>query len=660
LWENRKEDVLKSRKFQPWLLLGIIALISVTACRPQTVTEVSTTPVLPTDIPATPTATPEPARSLIVCVGEEPLTLYPYGSDSRSMWSILEAIYDGPIDTLNFESQAVILKEIPSLENGAAVTQPVTVTAGEMVLNTQGQVVPLIAGTQILPAGCQDSSCALTWDGKSELQMTQLSLTYTLLDGLLWSDGQPLSMADSVYSFNLAADPATPVSQYYVERTASYSDSSATSLTWAGVPGFYTQHFGDLFWMPLPEHAWQGKSAAELLTDPTATQKPIGWGPYQVQEWVAGSHIELVPNPNYFRAAEGLPVFDSLVYQFLGTTADSNLKALEIGECDLIDSTVALDEQLTDVVEKSNLGEFKAYFGQGPEWEHLDFGIVPATYADGIQASTDRPDWFGDLRMRQAFAYCIDRQTIADRYFVNRSAVPTSFFPPTHPLFDESLSLIPYDVNQGVALLEEMGWIDEDQNPSTPRVASGVTNVPDGTPLSLNYFTTQSDLRVLVSMDVRDSLAGCGIELKVQNILPSELYAAGPDGVLFGRAFDLAQFTWQSGRDNPCYLYSSGQIPNEANMWVGTNITAYQNPEYDQACVLAQQDQPMDQDSFTAANQTTQQIFSEDLPVLPLYYQLKIGASRQDFCGLESLDVSARSMLWAIEAYNYGADCPNS
>jgi peptide/nickel transport system substrate-binding protein len=64
---------------------------------------------LPTATPAalvTPTASPTPLPSptptalpkvLTICVGQEPNTLYPYGGTSRSMWSVLEAIYDGPV-----------------------------------------------------------------------------------------------------------------------------------------------------------------------------------------------------------------------------------------------------------------------------------------------------------------------------------------------------------------------------------------------------------------------------------------------------------------------------------------------------------------------------------------------------------------------------------
>ena len=637
-------------------ILFIIFTFLLSACQPETQpTEVSqaatptTQEVLPTDIP-----TPEPPSSLIICIGDEPLTLYPYGGNSRGMWSILEAIYDGPIDSVDFAYEPVILEKIPDYESGDAKKETIPVAAGEKIVDASGNVAVLLQGTRYLPAGCYDESCAVEWDGQTPVEMEQLTLRYQLKPGILWSDGEPITAQDSIFSYEISIDPATPANTYFIDRTFSYTAIDELQTEWVGIPGFITPLLGDLFWMPFPDHVWGELSAEELLTAELSTQKPLGWGPYQIDSWVPGSHIELSKNTNYFRIEEGLPKFDKLVFKFLGPNADSNLKALEINECDFVDDSVELDQQLVDVVERSNLGDIKAYFGQGPEWEHLDFGIVPSSYDDGYQFDVDRPDWFGDARMRTAIAYCSDRFTIANRYFVNRSSVPASFLPPSHPAYNNDLTTIPYDVDMGIALLEQMGWVDHDENPTTPRISAGVLNVPDGTPLVLDYITSQSELRQMVSTDLAQSLMTCGIEIVVQNLNPTELYAPGPDGVLFGRNFDLAQFTWQSGKTNPCFLYSSSQIPNAGNLWVGTNVTGYQNESYDLACQQAQQATFDDSE----AHAEVQRIFNEDLPVLPLYYQLKIAASRPDFCGFDTLNVGGRSILYGVEGFGYGENCP--
>ena len=72
-----------------------------------------------------------------------------------------------------------------------------------------------------------------------------------------------------------------------------------------------------------------------------------------------------------------------------------------------------------------------------------------------------------------------------------------------------------FDVSAANALLQQAGWQDTDDNPSTPRLARGVKNVPDGTPLELNYITTGAAQRVQVSTIVADSLAQCGIKVNV-------------------------------------------------------------------------------------------------------------------------------------------------
>ena len=73
-------------------------------------------------------------------------------------------------------------------------------------------------------------------------------------------------------------------------------------------------------------------------------------------------------------------------------------------------------------------GSAAGYFPEpGAAWEHIDFGIEPASYDDGYQPAFDRPDLFGDARLRQAFALCIDRQRIVDTVLDGLSAVPDSY-----------------------------------------------------------------------------------------------------------------------------------------------------------------------------------------------------------------------------------------
>jgi len=637
------------------LVTAILTLLA--ACQPNAVlTPTAVATGNPTQTPIPPTATPEP-RSLVICLGQEPSTLYMYGSSSKAMWSVLEAVYDGPIDTRQFGAQPVILSTLPDFSNGDAVFQPVDVKPGDIIVNARGELAALSVGERVFPAGCHGEDCAVDYDGASLLQMDQLSLTYRLLPNLKWSDGSPLTAGDSVFSFNVSNSPDTPVTRGNLDRTSGYTALDDVTVQWVGLPGFVPTRLEAMFWSPLPAHALQDIAPADLLTTQAAAVKPLGWGPYQITEWVKGDHITLAKNPNYFRAAEGLPVFDTLVYRFLGEPADNNIQALITNECDVVDQTSLLDEQLEEILDLQNDGKLKAVIVEGAEWEHLDFGILHSSYDDGYIWYTDtRQDIFSDVRVRRAFAYCTDRQKVVDELLLGQSSVPGGFYPQGHPLYQADLTALPYDPAQGIALLEEVGWKELDGDTATPRTAEGMTTVAQGTPLVINYITTQAPMRVKMAEIFKASMQACGIQLNVQTVQPGELYAAGPDGPLFGRKFDLAQFAWEAGLNPPCKLYESSQIPSAANNWLTVNVVGYNNPQFDAACQAVRNLRPGDAQGLADASASVQQLFADDLPSLPLYFRIKMAISRPDFCGLE-VDPTARSAMWNLEYFNYGEGC---
>jgi peptide/nickel transport system substrate-binding protein len=649
------------------LLFGLGVLMAGCRGQPSPVLATATTP--PVFTPAAPTAAtttaaarpsatpvpPTPApKSLVVCLGEEPKSLYLYGPNSIAAWNILEAVYDGPIDWRGYSAQAVILEKIPSLAGGDAVVAPVSVQKGDEVVDVSGNLVTLVAGIKVSPAGCRQDSCATAWDGKSELKMDQLSVTFKLLSGLLWSDGQPLTAADSVYSFNLAAHPATPTSKFATDRTLSYTARDDRTVQWVGVPGYLDPRPLTGFWLPLPMHLWGATQPADLLQADISAVQPVGWGPYSIVEWTRGDHLTLQKNPNYFRAKEGLPHFDTLVYRFIGTRSGSALNALQAGECDLVDRTARLDEQLPALLELQNNQKAQAFTAAGPEWEVIDFGIKPAAYDDGYKAG-DRPMLFSDPRLRQAVALCIDRQAINAKLLSGQSPVIDSYLPAQHPLYDPAVAHYAFDPAAGGLLLDEAGWKDTDNNPATPRVASGMQGVPPGTPLVVNYWTTQAPLRKLAADMVVQSLAQCGIEAKLAAYAPGELFAPGPDGLIFGRKFDLVQFSWESSLQPPCFLYRSDHIPAAVNYWVGENIGGYSSPAYDEACSAGLRSLP-GLPGYAEANAKAQELFSQDLPGIPLYWLVKAAAARPGVCGF-SLDPSARSDLADLETLNVGPNC---
>ena len=332
------------------------------------------------------------------------------------------------------------------------------------------------------------------------------------------------------------------------------------------------------------------------------------------------------------------------------------ISELTAGRCDILDPSIHLDTQIALLQQMQQSGEARASFAQGPAIEWLGLGIRPASYDDGYNTLKGaRQDILGDPRTRQAIALCLDRQRVTDTVLYGQSSVPLSFVPPDHPLYSGIVPAYKFDPNAGMQLLEQAGWKDLDGNPDTPRQAVSVKNVSAGTSLMLNYYLTPTLQHRQTVEILSQSLAQCGIGTKVQYYDQNELFTPGPAGALFGRHFDLAEYGLATDSiEPPCDWFLSNEIPNAINNWVGTNVTGFQNADYDTACHNARLALPGEQ-SYKDQYQQVQATFAAELPAIPLYFRLKVGAARADICHFD-LDPTANP-LWNVEAFDKGQDC---
>ncbi len=626
------------------IITFIFLLFWIIAC--QAITNQSTI----TPSPVTESGTP---RKLTICLGYEPESLYLYNTSSQSAWAIWEAIYDGPIDTLHFSSVSVILEKMPSFADGDAYFQPIEVKAGDEVIDIYGNPVKLVKDVLIYPHGCSSNNCALNWDGESELQMDQLFLSFKLISGIRWSDGQRLTAQDSIYSFQVASDTSTPNDKRTIQQTAKYSATDDRTIVWAGKPGFLTQEFQNYFWLPLPKHIWSKYSPEELLTAQESSKLPMGWGPYVIQEWQVGQFIRLTKNTNYFRAEEGLPKFDELIYRFINVQGDANITAVVKYKCDFVNQTTLMNDQtnmLDYLLNYYRNPQIRVPIGYGPKIEYLIFN----TNSSGNQNSTTFR-FLKDQSLRKAISSCIDRNEINRIFFDKLTKIPLTYAPPGHPYYTKDLESIEFDPDKSQSQLENLGWKDTDRNPNTPRVSLGVANIPDGTPLKIHYITDKSEFTISIAENISQSLAKCGIMVELTHYAENEYLA--PEGPFWQSDFDLAQFAWITGKVPPCFLFSSPsqQLLGDQSFTLSYNVGQYSNPEFDALCKVSLE--PL----ITPENQLIlqakmQEIINRDLPVLPLFTHLQIDVARRDFCPYE-LDISARSDLWNIESMDHNSDC---
>jgi peptide/nickel transport system substrate-binding protein len=583
-----------------------------------------------------------PKKTLVVCIGQEPDSLYLYGTNMTAAAHVQTAVYDAAslpfaTDSGNFAYQATITEKLPSLADGDAVIQSVTVKAGDKIIDDTGAVAELAAGMMYRPTGCASSDCAVEYDGSSEVQMDQMVVTFKIMDDVTWADGEPVKASDSVYSFNLNMDPDSPTATRYTgERTASYVATDAKTVVWTGLPGYRDSVYMGNIWIPLPEHQLGEMSALDLVTAEASSRTPMGYGPFTIIEWQSGDHI--TAHRNYYYYKEGLPKVDQVVFRFIGEDPNAAIAAALAGDCDILTQDISMDSVLDLLLEKEASGELAPQLVPGTLYEHIFFGVNPV---EGYGS----PDFFEDARTRRAIGMCLDRQSVVDELYAGRTELLATYVPSIHPLFNTDTAPVPYDPAGGQALLEEAGWIDEDGDGI--REAHGVLNVEDGTPFSFTLSSTTAALRVAAMQVFQQNLAACGVDMIMGNISADELFMEGEEGPLSGRHFDAALFAFGTGVEPACTLFLSTEIPNADNGWVGQNYAGYVAPDYDVICNAAVQSLPGTPE-YEQYHKEAQAYIAQELPDLALYSRLKICVARPEVTGLQ-MDPTNNTEMWNIE-----------
>lgn len=601
------------------------------------------------DIPATPTApptateppaplatqaaspTPERRDRLIVCSGAFPTDLFLYSEPTYIKSVVLSALYDGPIEMSAYEYHPVILTKLPSLADGDAWIEPVAVAEGDLVMDAGGALAALAPGTIVRPAGCRSGDCAIAYENGT-VQMDRMRAVFNIRPGVQWTDGSPLTAADSVFSYQLSRSEEilygnaglVSNSATSVTFTADYSAVDANTVQWTGLPGFLDPNYPLNFFSPLPAGQLAGIPILDLLAREDVLYSPAGWGPYRVTSWDAGESLTLEANPNYDLAGEGLPSIQEVVIRVVGQDPATSLLAFGLGECDLLlqDSlpNVPVDELLT--VEAMLRG--RVYTDLQPLYEQLTFNIAPA--------DPQQPAIFAEPRLRQAAAFCIDRPGLAELVYAGLVPALEMSLPGDHPLLQGApVDLFRYDPQKAGQVLDGLGWLDT--NGDGLREAHGVPGIDDGLPLIVRLSVPESDLRSRVGEYLASQLQVCGFQVMLENAPARDLFAQNEAAIGSGRRFDLLETASPMNIDGLCGLAETDRISGEGNAWSGSNLSGYSLPALDDACARMRASLPGTED-YTASRQAVLRIMNDTVPVLPLFVYVNFTVSRSDLSGV--------------------------
>ncbi|MCA0353454.1 MAG: peptide ABC transporter substrate-binding protein [Chloroflexi bacterium] len=558
---------------------------------------------------------PDMDKTIIIGMTQSPDTLFGIESQSSATTQVLSAIQPACFTTLSYEYQPVCFTKLPSFEDGDAVTQTVSVDsayAGNIVIDDE-----LITDTASLTEA---------------VELEQVVVTWTLIDGMTWEDGTAITAADFVFAAELYQDPGIKnASRFVLDRTEKYEAKDDKTLVWYAAPGYTDATYFLNTFGPEPKHVLESVDPATIGGSDYAS-KPLAYGPYKILENTPQESTKLVANETYWKA--GFPLVGNVTFKYL-TSEDQVLQQLESGEIDVVGSIGLTLANAPKLDELEAAGVLKGQYVPATVWEHMDFGV---------ERNDGQPSVFADVKLRQAVAYAVNRKQIIDNVLFGKTVVMNTFLPADHwayPPNGEGLEAYEYDVEKAKALLAEAGWTAG---------ADGILE-KDGTKLTVQFFTTENNqTRASVAQLIQEDLKAVGIDVQL-NFVPATdvLFKNGEEGILSGRRFDLGLYAWVSGPEPSTALYLCEQVPTAENSYGGQNNTGWCNEAYDKPALASQSE--TDRAKRIPLVIEAQKVFNAELPTFPLYQRVNVGAYNVKVSGLD-LNPTSQVDFWNIETWD--------
>lgn len=457
----------------------------------------------------------------VIVIGweQEPPALYPLNNLAFS--SLLEDFYAREVWEWDINRQIfpIMVEEIPSFENGLVTT----------------------------------------------LENGNTQVTYKLREGMLWSDGTPITSADCELYHRLYSDRTTSANiprGLYPDVVESFEivDDLTFTLTYSRpwpdflVSGYNRCNYPAHVFNPILEAEGNIDTAPQLIS----AENVVGYGPYIFEDWSVGESMTFVANPNW----DGVePAIKTVILKPIADASQMK-SALETGEIDLAFNwaqNLAPDYQAIPDVEV---------------WS------TPGVFGDAVWINMyDGHPALQDLNVRKAIGYAMDRQTMADGLVAPGTEIPKSWY--SSLWWPEDLpEALPYDPDMANQLLDEAGWVDSNGN--------GIRD-KDGVELILRFFTTTLQVRMDFQVLIQEYLNAVGIGTQLLPVPASIMFDTFANrGITGSRSFDLALFARSADPLSPnvsastfgCAGIASVETPD------GNNSVGYCDEEYDRLARL--------------------------------------------------------------------------
>ena len=261
-----------------------------------------------------------------------------------------------------------------------------------------------------------------------------LIYTFTLREGLKFSDGTPLTGVDVKFSLTKVMDPAAAYGFAFAPVASVEAPDDLTVKITLKQP--YTPILSAL---SLFSAAVVEKAAYEASPEKFGAN-PICAGPFKVDSYERGSQLVLVPNTYYWdKGADGkpLPYVDKVILRYM---PDSNSRVLGLQNGD-IDAALALPLNQAQSVKAT---------------DGLALEVSPSYRLDYVYLNHAKKP-MDDKRIRLALNYATNYEALMKAVYFGYGEVPNSFMPKVN-YWSAKVKALPYDLAKAEALVKEAGY----------------------------------------------------------------------------------------------------------------------------------------------------------------------------------------------------------
>jgi peptide/nickel transport system substrate-binding protein len=425
-----------------------------------------------------------------------------------------------------------------------------------------------------------------------------VSYTYTLREGLTWSDGEPLTAEDIAWNINTSRDQewdnmistvanieATAVDDLTLELTSSVPDPKLPTM--------------DVYLVP--QHIWEPVATDYDAATQYAADDGVGSGPFVLTEWTASQSVVMEANPSYWGWEGEEPPYDRVIFRYF-ENPDAMVAALQQGEIDAAQGIPAsswdsLDEDPDIEVVEGQQGGFDEIAING-----------------GAAEGQPHPALL-DVNVRRAMSHAIDREAVIEDLWFGHAAPLETVSPSADPKWLPEIpeeNQLGYDPEQANQILDEGGYMDAD--------GDGIREMPDGSnPLVIRHaVNTDGDLAGPIGDLMVGWMQEIGIGVELESYDQDTLF-----GVIVDGTYDTFFWGWVPFVDpDPMLSYfTEAELGNY-------NDANWFDPDYD--AMYAEQNTEVDPDRRVEIVHEMLTLFHEAAIYIPMYLGPDLQAYRTD------------------------------